>query len=220
MTNDVILFTEVIIMNILYENEDLIIVYKESGKPVQIDNSNVKSLIEEVSDYIKSEAYVITRLDRPVSGVVLFAKNKKSASLLSQLLQEHKIRKTYYAVVCGKLSGSGNLEDYIFKNQRQNISKIVNKGNVGAKLAQLEYTAIKTIDDMTLVKINLITGRHHQIRVQFAHLGYPLYGDTKYNPDFKHKRNVTTALFAAGLNIDNKINVEIEPEGSVFKIFK
>lgn len=210
-------------MNVLYENKDLIIVFKEKGVPVQGDNSGVKSLLDSVNEYINTQCYVITRLDRPVSGLALFAKNKKSAATLSQMVQEHKIHKTYYAVVCGKLDGSGRLENYIFKNQRQNMSKIVNSGNVGAKLAILEYDAIDHFEDYTLVKINLITGRHHQIRVQFAHMGYPLYGDTKYNPQFKFKRNVATALFAGGLNFEFKnknININIKPKGEIYDNFK
>ena len=184
-------------MDILYENQDLIILLKEKGKPVQEDSSGEKSLLREVEEYICSKAFVITRLDRPVGGITLFAKNKHSAAKLSTMVQEHKINKVYYAVVCGCIKGSGRLENYLFKNQRQNITKVVNKGNLGAKLALLEYEAVKEKNNMTLVKINLITGRHHQIRVQFANIGIPLYGDTKYNAEFKHKRGVDTALYAS-----------------------
>ena len=209
-------------MDILFENKDILIVYKKSGVPVQGDNSGIKSLVDEASEYIGKEAFVITRLDRPVQGVCLFAKSKGSAGRLSQMVQNHEIHKTYYAVVCGKPDKSGRLENYIFKNQRQNISKIVNKGNIGAKLAQLEYEVLDTKNELSLVKIKLITGRHHQIRVQFAHIGCPLYGDTKYNPLFKHKRGVTTALFAGGLSFkyDNKeINVNAEPCDNVLLDF-
>ncbi len=209
-------------MNILYENKNLIIVLKERGKPVQEDNSGVKSLLKEVEEYIKNTAYVITRLDRPVGGITLFAKNKNSALRLSQLVQEHKLNKIYYAVVCGEIKNGGKLENYLFKNQRQNITKVVNKGNIGAKLAILEYTPIKYINNMTLVKINLITGRHHQIRVQFANIGYPLYGDTKYNPQFKHKRGVMTALYAGELNFrydGENINIKSKPIGEAFDLF-
>ncbi len=208
-------------MNIKYENKDILIVLKEKGVPVQNDISGVKSLLSEVEDYTGKEAFVITRLDRPVTGLVLFAKNKNAAAKLSQMVQEHKIRKTYYAVLCGELKGSGRLEDYIFKNQRENISKIVNKGNIGAKKAILNYESVKTKGSYTLVKINLITGRHHQIRVQFAHLGYPLYGDTKYNPQFKFKRNVTTALFASELTFkynNENISVKVNPYGEGFDL--
>ncbi len=210
-------------MNILYEDKNIIIAIKESGKPVQEDNSGVKSLLSEIEEYTKSTAYVITRLDRPVGGVALFAKNKDTAAALSQIIQEHKIEKTYYAIVCGNLEKGGKLENYLFKNQRQNITKIVNKGNVGAKLAQLEYTPVCQRDNLTLVRIKLITGRHHQIRVQFAGFGYPLYGDTKYNPMFKHKRVVTTALYATELKFElygKLIDVKTKPVGEAFDKFK
>lgn len=210
-------------MNILYEDKNLIIVLKESGKPVQEDNSKVKSLLTEVEEYIKKAAYVITRLDRPVSGVTLFAKNRDTAAKLSQLVQEHRINKIYYAIVCGEIKDKGRLEDYLFKNQKQNITKVVNRGNVGAKLAILEYTPVKCSNNMTLVRINLITGRHHQIRVQFANMGNPLYGDTKYNPQFRHKRGVTTALYASELSFEyegKNIEVKSEPTGEAFELFR
>lgn len=210
-------------MDILYENKDLIIVLKEKGKPVQEDCSGEKSLLSEVEEYINSKAFVITRLDKPVGGITLFAKNKYSAAKLSIMVQEHKINKIYYAVVCGNVKSKDRLENYLFKNQRQNITKVVNKGNVGAKLAMLEYEAVNEKDNMTLVKINLITGRHHQIRVQFANIGAPLYGDTKYNIEFKHKRGVDTALYASELNFEyngEKISIKTEPIGHAFELMK
>ncbi|MGN1317952.1 MAG: RluA family pseudouridine synthase [Lachnospirales bacterium] len=209
-------------MKVLFENKDLIIVYKEAGVPVQKDNSGVSSLCDMVKEEVATDVFVITRLDRPVGGIVLFGKNKGAAAELSKLLQDKKITKTYYAVVCGKLTGEGELQDYIFKNQRENKSKIVNKGNIGAKLAKLNYKAVLTKDNLTLVKINLITGRHHQIRVQMSNFGYPLYGDTKYNSEFCHKRGVTTALFASELNFKYKneeISVKMTPMGGVFDMF-
>lgn len=216
------LFKELMKMKILYENNDILIVLKESGKPVQNDNSGIKSLQTETEEYTKNQTYVITRLDRPVGGITLFAKNKNTSAKLSKMMQDHKIKKIYYAVVCGDLTQKGVLENYLFKNQRQNITKVVNKGNIGAKLARLEYEPIAHKDNLTLVKIHLLTGRHHQIRVQFSHFKYPLYGDTKYNPEFKHKRGVTTALYASELEFEyngEKINVQAKPIGEAFDIF-
>lgn len=209
-------------MNILYENKDILIMLKGSGVPVQGDSSGEKSLADWASEHTSGEVYVITRLDRPVGGVVLFAKNKAAAAKLSKLLREHKITKIYYAVVCGTLSGSGKAEDYIMHNKLQNMSKIVNKGNVGAKYSLLEYEAIESRENLTLVKIKLITGRHHQIRVQLAHMGYPLYGDTKYNPAFRFKRGVQTALFASELAFEYEgeaIDVKAKPTEGIFNKF-
>lgn len=209
-------------MNILYEDNDIIIVLKEKGVAIQEDSSSATALINDVNNYIGDNSHIITRLDRPVGGVALFAKNKKAAADLSNLLQQHKIQKVYYAVVCGNPPEKGKLENYLFKNQRQNITKVVNKGSANAKYALLEYEKIAQIEDLALLKINLITGRHHQIRVQFAHFGYPLYGDTKYNPLFKHKRGVDTALFAYKLSFSYKgkdISVSTKPIGEAFEKF-
>lgn len=212
-------------MEILYNDKYIIIVKKDAGIPVQNDKSNDISIIDMVEQIINTKAFVITRLDKPVEGLVLLAKSQDIANKLSEMMKQHKIIKTYMAVVNNKLEGNGKLEHYIFKNGNKNISKIVNKGNIGAKLAILNYKVIGHYNDLSLVEINLITGRHHQIRVQLSHIGYPLYGDTKYNPLFKHKRGVTPALLAQRLTfnhpITNKeIDIKLKPSGIFEKDWK
>lgn len=202
-------------MKIVYEDKYILTVFKEAGVPSQNDTSGHKSLIEEVKEYIRQTPYIITRLDRPVKGLVLFAKDKLTADRLTQMLLEHKITKIYHALVCGKVEDKGHIETYLMKDSRLNISKTVNKGNKGAKLAILDYTLIEEKDNMSKVEINLLTGRHHQIRAQFASIGAPLYGDVKYNKSFKHKRGVTPALCACKLSFthpftEEDINIEID----------
>ncbi len=192
-------------LEILYEDKYIISALKEAGMPVQSDKSGDTSLLQSVSEYCGSPCHIITRLDRPVGGVTLFAKDSHTAAMLTNIIQENKADKIYTAILCGAPVCGGHVEDYIFKNAATNTSKIVNKGNVGAKKAALDYEIEERKGDKTLVRIYLETGRHHQIRVQFAHMGYPLYGDTKYNAAFKHRRNVFPALFAEELSFIHPI---------------
>lgn len=201
-------------MKIVYEDKYILTVFKEAGIPSQRDSGGHKSIVDEARDYINQTPYIITRLDRPVKGLVLLAKDKSTADRLTQMLHEHKITKIYHAIVCGKVEEKGHIETYLMKDSRLNISKTVNKGNIGAKLAILDYTLLEQKDNMSKVEINLVTGRHHQIRAQFASIGAPLYGDVKYNKDFKYKRDVTPALCACKLSFTHPctgkaVNIEI-----------
>lgn len=186
-------------INILFEDRDIIVVKKPFGVPSQADKSGDLDLYTAVKNYIEEKGFksdtvgIIHRLDRPVSGIMVFGKNKKSSAELSSQLQSGNFNKEYLAVVCGKAVGESRLVDWIFKNQRLNISKIVNKNSPSSKEAVLEYKVIKNIEinseELSLVKIKLFTGRHHQIRVQMANAGYPLWGDTKYNKNILRKKS-------------------------------
>ncbi|MDD6573363.1 MAG: RNA pseudouridine synthase, partial [Thermoflexaceae bacterium] len=176
---------------IIYEDKNIIVFHKPAGMLVQSDRSFDVDVVSSLMTYLaekgeKPEIFVINRLDRPVSGLVLLAKNKKFAAALSQELQNGAINKEYYAVVCGSMpQKKGMLTDYLLKDARNNISEVVDSKIKGAKEAKLEYEVISSknipwnggMQEVSLVKIHLITGRHHQIRVQFASRGVPLLGD-------------------------------------------
>lgn len=182
-------------LEILYEDRDIIVVRKPAGMESQSAASFAPDMVSEIKRHIHNlypkdgEPYVgvIHRLDKPVSGVMVYAKTQKAAAALSKQVQEHKMKKKYKAVVCGKpVDNVENFVDYLLKDRKTNMSKIVDKGIKGAKYAKLRFRSLETIVEedryLTLVEIELLTGRHHQIRVQFAGHGLPLWGDSRYNP--------------------------------------
>lgn len=184
---------------ILYEDNHLIALNKLAGQIVQADKTGDLCLADLLKDFIKQRdnkpgnvfCGVIHRIDRPVSGVVLFAKTSKALSRMNELIKQRDFRKIYRAVVTGKPpSTQGHLEDYLVRNQKLNKS-FVTQGNTrpDAKLASLDYRLLASSrGGYHLLEIELHTGRHHQIRCQLAHLGCPIKGDLKYgaprsNPD-------------------------------------
>lgn len=198
-------------LNILYEDNHLLVVEKPINVLTQADNTNDLDLLTMCKNYLKEKYQkpgnvylgLVHRLDRVVGGIMVFAKTSKSAERLSKQIQNHEFKKTYYAVVCGNLAGKDTLKDYLIKISKTNTSYV----NKDGKLAILNYEAIKTINNLTLVKINLETGRHHQIRVQFNNLGYPLYGDARYNKNYKVGSQI--ALFAKELEFYHPITKEL-----------
>lgn len=215
---------------ISYEDSNIIICDKPVGVASQSERSFETDLLSGVLTYRTGKgepAYgaVINRLDKPVGGLVLIAKNKRTASMLSALSGEHSIRKNYYAVAKGVIAGKGEWTDFLLKEPHSNHSVIVKEGIEGARKAGLIYEAleVREIDGCpyTLLRIRLLTGRHHQIRVQAAGHGHPLYGDLKYNPDFADQRGVSPALYAYRLEFNNpagadKITVETKPKGKIW----
>ena len=197
-------------INILYEDNHLLVVEKPVGMLVQEDNTKDKDLLSTLKWYLK-EKYkkpgnvylgLVHRLDRVVGGVMVFAKTSKAAARLSKQVANHDLKKTYHAVVCGVLKGSGHLENYLLKNEKTNTSFVCKNG----KLSILDYEVIQSKQNMTFVKINLKTGRHHQIRVQFSHLGFPLFGDARYNHHYQVGESI--ALFASSLSFYHPITKE------------
>ena len=175
-------------IKILYEDNHLIVAVKPAGVLSQSDGSDAPDMLTLLKSYIKEkfnkpgEVYLglVHRLDRPVSGVMVFARTSKAASRLSEQIRSRKVTKIYRAVVQGRLEGSGRLENYILKDTSSNTVTIYDKEVPGAKIAVLDYKSIKALEDKTLVEIHLGTGRAHQIRAQFAHSGHPLLGDRRY----------------------------------------
>ena len=185
-------------INILYEDNHLLVVEKPINVPVQEDESKDKDLLNILKEYIK-EKYnkpgnvylgLVHRLDRPVGGVMVFAKTSKCASRLSDQIRLNKFNKIYNAVVMNNINKCGKLENYLLKDTKKNIVKVDNNG----KLSILEYKKLEYKDNMSLIEIKLRTGRSHQIRVQLSYNGNPLYGDQKYNKESKVGEQL--ALFA------------------------
>ena len=214
-------------LNTLYEDDELLVIKKDAGTPVQAG----KMRIMDLEGIIKRELYmrdpkggepylgIVHRLDQPVEGVMVFAKNPKAAAALSKQVTDGTMKKHYLALVCGKPSEKeGTLVDYLQKDGRSNTSKVVPKGTKDAKRSELNYKVLKENEETALLEIELLTGRHHQIRVQMANAGWPLYGDTKYNPAFAETTGyVQTALCAYKLSFvhprtGKRMEFSIEPD--------
>lgn len=186
-------------VKILYEDKDIIVVVKPAGMPSQSDNSSALDMVSYLKNYLSSSVKgvpyvaVVHRLDRPVGGIMVYAKTPQAAKDLSAQIQQNQMTKKYKAVLTGELkSEQGTLENYLLKNGKTNMSEIVSEKTPQAKYAKLNYKVLKTktMDEKiySLIEVELITGRHHQIRVQTSGAGAGLYGDTKYNPEFKNQR--------------------------------
>jgi 23S rRNA pseudouridine1911/1915/1917 synthase len=184
-------------LQILHEDNHLIVVNKRVGDIVQGDKTGDKPLSEIVKEYIK-EKYnkpgevflgVVHRLDRPTTGIVVFARTSKALSRMNELFSNRETQKTYWAVVKNKPNPShAKLVHYLKRNEKNNTSKAHLKEVPESKLASLEYQIIKELNNYTALEIELHTGRHHQIRAQLAAIGSPIKGDLKYgfdrsNPD-------------------------------------
>ncbi len=176
-------------MEILYEDNHLIIVNKAVGEIVQGDKTGDTPLSEIVKQYIK-EKYnkpgnvfcgVTHRIDRPVEGLVVFARTSKALERMNRMFREGEVHKTYHAIVEGHPEKpEGMLEDYLVSDGRINKTFVTDKSNKDAKLSRLRYRTIESLDRYTLLEIELLTGRKHQIRAQLAAMGHPIKGDLKY----------------------------------------
>ena len=192
-------------MEILYEDNHIIVVHKPQGVPSQPDESGDKDMLSMVKEYIK-EKYnkpgnvfvgLVHRLDRPTGGVMVFAKNSKSAARLAEQMASGDFEKTYYAITNGvPASKNSTLVNYLKKDEAQNKVRIVPQTEEGAKRAELEYQVLEKKDDYALLKIKLLSGRGHQIRVQLANIKCPLVGDNKYGNGEKVMLN----LYAVSLS--------------------
>ena len=188
-------------MKILFEDEYILAAEKPQGMPSQADKTGDTDLLSELEAYTGKPLGLLHRLDRPVGGVMLFAKDKTAEATLAKDLQENKLNKRYLTVLCGKLpADEGTLEDYLLKNARTNLSEVVSKDRKGAKKAILHYKKIAEketdIGILTLTEIKLDTGRHHQIRVQTSHAGVPIWGDKKYHKNFPKRGKTDIALWS------------------------
>ncbi|MCV2483457.1 RNA pseudouridine synthase [Flavobacterium sp. SH_e] len=179
-------------LQILHEDNHIIVVNKRVGDIVQGDKTGDKPLSDIVKEYIK-EKYnkpgdvflgVIHRLDRPTTGIVVFARTSKALSRMNELFSNRETKKTYWAVVKNKpKEAKAKLVHYLKRNEKNNTSKANLKEVPDSKLASLDYTIIKELQNYTALEINLHTGRHHQIRAQLTAIGSPIKGDLKYGAD-------------------------------------
>ena len=216
-------------LKILYEDNHIIVVEKKPNIPSQADKTDDIDMLTIVKQYIK-EKYgkpgnvylgLVHRLDRPVGGIMVFAKTSKAASRLSDQVRLKKFKKIYLAVVDGKLENNeGTLENYLYKDERNNVSKVVNKDKKNSKFAKLDYKVLKynEVKDLSLLEINLHTGRHHQIRVQLSYFKHSIFGDQKYGTRGKGKQ---IALWAYKLSFEHPTTKELmtfkdlpEPKGT------
>ena len=178
-------------LKVIFEDNHIIVVEKPVNIPSQGDKTGDLDMLTIIKDYLK-EKYnkpgnvylgLVHRLDRPVGGVMVFAKTSKAASRLSEEVRIKELKKTYLVIVNGKMEkNEGTFEDYLLKNEKTNISKVVKQGTKNSKLAILDYEVMKydKDTDLSVLKINLHTGRHHQIRVQLSSRNHSIYGDQKY----------------------------------------
>ncbi len=202
-------------INILYEDNHIIVVIKPANMPVCLDSSKDKDLLSILKEYIKEKYHkpgnvylgLVHRLDRPVSGIMVFAKTSKAAERLSKQINNKEFIKTYYAIIEGIPKEKDTLKDYLKKDEKTNTSFVTNEKE--GKLSILEYNLIKSKNNLSLVKINLLTGRSHQIRVQFSSRNHPLYGDHKYNKNFIKDNNEDIALIAKELSFYHPVTKEL-----------
>ncbi len=219
-------------MQVVYEDNHIIIVNKESGEIVQGDKTGDRPLADKVKAYIK-EKYakpgevflgVVHRLDRPVAGLVVFARTSKALTRLNDMFRNNEVHKTYWAITKQRPAEmEGMLTHWLVRNEKQNKSYAYDRERPNSKKAILKYKVVGASDNYTLIEVNLLTGRHHQIRCQLAKMGCPIRGDLKYgakrsNPDgsisllarsisFVHPVSKKTIFVEAPLPSDNLWNM-------------
>ena len=191
-------------LNVVYEDNHIIVVIKPQNIPTQEDESHDKDLLTMVKEYIKVKENksgnvfvgLVHRLDRPTGGIMVFAKTSKAASRLTQEMHTGDFKKRYLTVVVGKpREKRAKLVNYLLKNARTNTVQVVPELTTNAKRAELDYIVLDEKEKVSLLDVNLTTGRSHQIRVQLKNIGCPVYGDVKYGGD-KLAKGHNLALWA------------------------
>ena len=221
-------------MNVLYEDNHIIIINKAAGEIVQGDKTGDKPLSDIVKEYLK-EKYnkpgnvfcgVTHRLDRPTSGVVVFAKTSKALSRLNEMFRNDSVDKIYWAIVKNRPPKTEDkLIHYLIKNEKNNKSTAYDIEKPNAKKAVMHYRLISTSQNYSLLEVNLETGRHHQIRCQLAKIGSPVKGDLKYGAD-RSNSDGSISLHARGISFIHpvsKLKIEITapvPEDNLWKTFE
>jgi 23S rRNA pseudouridine1911/1915/1917 synthase len=206
-------------LNVLFEDNHLLVVEKPRNMPIQEDASKDPDLLNAAKAFLvekynkPGDAFLglVHRIDRPVGGVILFAKTSKAASRISNEIRLNRLDRKYYAVVRGiPKQKKETLTDYLLKNKKTNISSVVHSGTKKAKKSTLEYEVLQTNEkeNLSLLAVKLHTGRSHQIRVQLSHRGYPIFGDQKYGQNV-NKPGEQIALWAYELAIKHPTKDEV-----------
>ena len=210
-------------LTVLYEDNQIIVVVKPQNVPTQADSSGDKDLLTMIKEYVKEkydkpgEVYIglVHRLDRPTGGVMVFARTSKAAARLQEQMKTGLFEKKYLAVTVGvPRDRQGRLSQYLVKDEKNNMVRVVPAAVEGAKKAELEYKVLEIAGSVALVDIRLITGRSHQARVQMQSLGTPIFGDAKYGGD-KLAKGHNLALWAYELRFYHPVN----KNPVVFKVF-
>ena len=209
-------------IKVVYEDNQIIVVIKPQNMPVCEDSSKDSDLLTELKAYIKETHKkpgnvflgLVHRLDRPTGGVMVFAKTSKSAERLSTAIQEGGFEKKYLTVVVGTPADRrAKLVNYLKKDESVNTVSVVSQYSEGAKRAELDYTVLESKGELSLLEVEIYTGRSHQIRVQLSNIGYPVFGDIRYKGDIAKGWNM--ALWAYELRFDHPTT----KEKMVFKVF-
>ncbi len=217
-------------LQILHEDNHIIVINKRVGDIVQGDKTGDKPLSEVVKEYIKDkynkpgEVFlgVVHRLDRPTSGIVIFARTSKALSRLNEMFSNRETQKTYWAIVKNKPEKTADtLMHYLKRNEKNNTSKAHLKEVPDSKIARLDYKIIQELDSYFALEINLHTGRHHQIRAQLAAIGCPIKGDLKYgfdrsNPDGGIHLHARKLIFIHPVSKENIEIIAPTPKNSVW----
>lgn len=214
-------------LTVLYEDNQIVVVIKPQNIPTMADDSKDVDMLSLVKQYVKEkynkqgEAFVglVHRLDRPTGGIMVFARNSKSAKRLSEQFQTHSVEKVYYAIANGVVKHkTEKLTNYLKKDEKENIVKIVPMSENGAKKAELVYNYLEDNGKESLLEVKILTGRSHQIRLQLANIGHSLVGDVKYGKEKGRTSNL--GLWAGKLSFDHpttkqKMVFIACPDGSV-----
>lgn len=214
-------------LNIIHEDKDIILVHKPAGVATQTKRLGQQDMESLLKNYRAKrneppQIWVVHRLDQPVEGIMVFAKNQKAAGELSKQVQQHIIGKYYYAAsIHEPKEKEGVLEDYLLTDKKTNVTQVVSAEVKDAKKAKLEYEVIDTKADKTLIRVRLHTGRQHQIRVQMAHMDCPLIGDGKYGEGLSREGLALCSYRLEFLHpaTRKKVQFEIVPQGVAFHEF-
>lgn len=202
---------------IIYEDNHILVINKQAGQLVQGDKTGDIPLFELIKEFIKERdrkpgnVYLglVHRIDRPTSGLVIYAKTSKALSRLVAMVKNREIKKTYWAIVPKEfIPQSGRLVHFLKKNEKNNKSIVFPKPTEGAKEAILTYSIIQTLDNYQLLEIDLETGRHHQIRAQLSKIGIPIKGDLKYGSPRSNHRDGGISLHARKLEFTHPVTKE------------